>query len=237
MRKVLTFFIIIILTIIQTKNSISHEINKNQIDEIIREFIINNPNVLEKSILNYKESKAKKKFLSILNELKKVSNPKIHHKDKNLTIYEFFDYNCGYCKTMMNRLFETYERDKNFSIVFVELPILSQSSFDASIAALAAHNQNRYIEYHIELMKHQGNLNNSTLIMIAKKLNLDLKLFQDDLSNDRLRVTINKNRKIAQKLKLRGTPAFIIGNTIYPGALKKSDLMEAIKLERINLKK
>ena len=237
MRKVLTFFIIIILTIIQTKNSISHEINKNQIDEIIRDFIINNPNVLEKSILNYKESKAKKKFLSILNELKKVSNPKIHHKDKNLTIYEFFDYNCGYCKTMMNRLFETYERDKNFSIVFVELPILSQSSFDASIAALAAHNQNRYIEYHIELMKHQGNLNKSTLIMIAKKLNLDLKLFQDDLSNDRLRVTINKNRKIAQKLKLRGTPAFIIGNTIYPGALKKSDLMEAIKLERINLKK
>ena len=237
MRKVLTFFIIIILTIIQTKNSISHEINKNQIDEIIREFIINNPNVLEKSILNYKESKAKKKFLSILNELKKVSNPKIHHKDKNLTIYEFFDYNCGYCKTMMNRLFETYERDKNFSIVFVELPILSQSSFDASIAALAAHNQNKYIEYHIELMKHQGNLNKGTLIMIAKKLNLDLKLFQDDLSNDRLRVTINKNRKIAQKLKLRGTPAFIIGNTIYPGALKKSDLMEAIKLERINLKK
>ncbi len=237
MRKVLTFFIIIILTIIQTKNSISHEINKNQIDEIIREFIINNPNVLEKSILNYKESKAKKKFLSILNELKKVSNPKIHHKDKNLTIYEFFDYNCGYCKTMMNRLFETYERDKNFSIVFVELPILSQSSFDASIAALAAHKQNRYIEYHIELMKHQGNLNKGTLIMIAKKLNLDLKLFQDDLSNDRLRVTINKNRKIAQKLKLRGTPAFIIGNTIYPGALKKSDLMEAIKLERINLKK
>ena len=237
MRKVLTFFIIIILTIIQTKNSISHEINKNQIDEIIREFIINNPNVLEKSILNYKESKAKKKFLSILNELKKVSNPKIHHKDKNLTIYEFFDYNCGYCKTMMNRLFETYERDKNFSIVFVELPILSQSSFDASLAALAAHNQNRYIEYHIELMKHQGNLNKGTLIMIAKKLNLDLKLFQDDLSNDRLRVTINKNRKIAQKLKLRGTPAFIIGNTIYPGALKKSDLMEAIKLERINLKK
>ena len=237
MRKVLTFFIIIILTIIQTKNSISHEINKNQIDEIIREFIINNPNVLEKSILNYKESKAKKKFLSILNELKKVSNPKIHHKDKNLTIYEFFDYNCGYCKTMMNRLFETYERDKNFSIVFVELPILSQSSFDASIAALAAHNQNRYIEYHIELMKNQGNLNKRTLIMIAKKLNLDLKLFQDDLSNDRLRVTINKNRKIAQKLKLRGTPAFIIGNTIYPGALKKSDLMEAIKLERINLKK
>ena len=57
------------------------------------------------------------------------------------------------------------------------------------------------------------------------------------MSNDRLRVTINKNRKIAQKLKLRGTPAFIIGNTIYPGALKKSDLMEAIKLERINLKK
>ena len=237
MRKVLTFFIIIILTIIQTKNSISHEINKNQIDEIIREFIINNPNVLEKSILNYKESKAKKKFLSILNELKKVSNPKIHHKDKNLTIYEFFDYNCGYCKTMMNRLFETYERDKNFSIVFVELPILSQSSFDASIAALAAHNQNRYIEYHIELMKHQGNLNKGTLIMIAKKLNLDLKLFQDDLSNDRLRVTINKNRKIAQKLKLRGTPAFIIGKTIYPGALKKSDLLEAIKLERINFKK
>lgn len=237
MKKISTFFIFVILAFTQAKNSLSHEINKNQINDIIREFIINHPNLLEKSILNYKESEAKKKFLNILKELKKVSNPEIHHKDNNLTIYEFFDYNCGYCKTMMNILFEIYEKDKNLSVVFVELPILSKSSFDASLAALASHKQNKYIDYHIELMQHSGNLSRDTILNIAKKLNLNLNMFKDDLSNDRLRSIINKNRKIAQKLKLRGTPAFIIGNTIYPGALKKSDLIEAIKLERINLKK
>ncbi len=237
MKKIFVIILFVILTITSNKNSVSHVINEDQINDIIKNFIIKNPNLIEKSILNYKESKAKKKFLNILKELKNVLNPAMHHNDKNLTIYEFFDYNCGYCKTMTNRVFETYEKDKKLAVVFVELPILSQTSFDASIAALAAHNQNKYIDYHLELMKHQGKINKNLLLKIAKKLNLNLNMFKDDLSNDRLISVINKNRQIAQKLKLRGTPAFIIGNTIYPGALKKSDLKEAIKLERINLKK
>ena len=237
MKKLLTIAIFVISLIFINKISFSHEINENQINNIIKNFIKNNPNLIEKSILDHKEMRAKKKFLNILNELKNVSNPEIQYLKKDLTIYEFFDYNCGYCKTMMKRLLEVYKKDKNLSVTFVELPILSKTSFDASLAALAAYNQNRYLDYHVALMNYQGEINKDVLLKIAKKLNLNLKLFKKDISDNKLIKIINKNRKIAQKLKLRGTPAFIIGKTIYPGALKKSDLLEAIKLERINFKK
>ncbi len=237
MKKLLTIAIFVISLIFINKISFSHEINENQINNIIKNFIKNNPNLIEKSILDHKEMRAKKKFLNILNELKNVSNPEIQYSKKDLTIYEFFDYNCGYCKTMMKRLLEVYKKDKNLSVTFVELPILSKTSFDASLAALAAYNQNRYLDYHVALMNYQGEINKDVLLKIAKKLNLNLKLFKKDISDNKLIKIINKNRKIAQKLKLRGTPAFIIGKTIYPGALKKSDLLEAIKLERINFKK
>ena len=86
-------------------------------------------------------------------------------------------------------------------------------------------------------MSHKGKINESVLFKIAKKLNLNMKIFKEDLSDKKLMNIINSNRKIAQQLKLRGTPAFVIGYTVYPGALKESDLKKAIKLERNNFKK
>mgnify|MGYP001282728587 FL=1 len=237
MKKIITIILFITLSLCIQKVSFSHEIKEEQINEIIKKYIVKNPHILEKSILNYKNLRAKNKFEKILNKLKNISNPEIHNKTKNLTIFEFFDYNCGYCKTMMNTLLKTYKTDKNLSIVFVELPILSKTSLDASVAALAAHKQKKYIEYHIELMSHKGKINESVLFKIAKKLNLNMKIFKEDLSDKKLMNIINSNRKIAQQLKLRGTPAFVIGYTVYPGALKESDLKKAIKLERNNFKK
>ena len=237
MKKIITIILFLILSLSTHKTSFSHEMNEDKIKKIIKKFIIKNPGLLEKSILEHKNLRAKNKFKNILNKLKKISNPEIHNKKHNLTIFEFFDYNCGYCKTMMNTLLKTYESDKNLSIVFVELPILSQTSLDASVASLAAHKQNKYIDYHIELMSHKGKINEKLLLKIAKKLNLNINLFKEDLSNDKLMNIINDNRKVAQQLKLRGTPAFIIGHTVYPGALKESDLKKAIELERNNIKK
>ena len=136
----------------------------------------------------------------------------------------------------MNNLLDAFEEDKKISIIFVEFPILSKSSFKASVASLAAHKQNKYREFHVNLMNYKGKIDNEIFYKIAKKLELNLIQFKNDLFNKDLITVIENNIKIAKLLKLRGTPAFIIGNTVYPGAMSKAEILEAIGLERRKLK-
>ena len=214
------------------KQSFAHDLKKDEINSIIKNFILKNPQVLEKSLQNLNLERSKQNFKIALTDLKKIPNPSLKRANSDITIYEFFDYNCGYCKSVMQNIFNIYKEDKKVEIVFVEYPILSNSSLSAAIASLAARNQNKYFEFHSKLMKHTGKIDDKLLLSFAKELNIDTKKLKNDYSNEKLMLIINKNREIANRLNLRGTPAFIIGNKIYPGAMSEEDIKKAIALER-----
>ena len=214
------------------KQSLAHELNKDDINLFIKNFILDNPQVIEKTLQNLNMKRSKRNFELAINDLRKISNPKLKNANSNITIYEFFDYNCGYCKSVMQNVFNIYKKDKKVDVVFVEYPILSNSSLSASKASLAARKQNKYFEFHTKLMKHTGKIDDNLLLKFAKQLKIDTKKLKSDYSNENLMLIINKNREIASRLNLRGTPAFIIGNTIYPGAMSEQDLERAIVLER-----
>ena len=214
------------------KQSFSHELNKDEINSLINKFILKNPQVIEKTLQNLNLERSKKNFEIALTELRKIPNPKLSSTNSDVTIYEFFDYNCGYCKSVMQNIFNIYKKDKKVEIVFVEYPILSNSSLSAAIASLAARNQKKYFEFHSKLMKHTGKIDDKLLLSFAKDLKIDAKKLKSDYSNEKLMLIINKNREVANKLNLRGTPAFIIGNKIYPGAMSEEDIKKAIVLER-----
>ena len=214
------------------KQSFAHELNKDEINSLINNFILKNPQVIEKTLQNLNLERSKKNFEISLNELRKIPNPKLSSTNSDVTIYEFFDYNCGYCKSVMQNIFNIYKKDKKVEIVFVEYPILSNSSLSAAIASLAARNQKKYFEFHSKLMKHTGKIDDKLLLSFAKDLKIDTKKLKSDYSNEELMLIINKNREIANRLNLRGTPAFIIGNKIYPGAMSEEDIQKAIALER-----
>ena len=224
------FFLILFFSII--KQLLAHELKKDEIDSIIKKFILDNPQIIEKTLQNLNLKRSQKNFELALNDLKKVPNPKLKKANADVTIYEFFDYNCGYCKSVMQNIFNVYKKDKKVEIVFVEYPILSNSSLSAAIASLAARNQNKYFEFHRKLMEHTGKIDDNLLLLIAKELKIDTTKLKNDYSNEKLMLIINNNRKIANRLNLRGTPAFIIGNKIYPGALSEKDIEKAIDLER-----
>ena len=230
------FLLIIFLTFFTQNFARGHEIKEKEINKIIEKFIINNPRMIENSLINFKKSKSKEKFVKTLSKLKKIPNPSLNQYQSDLTIYEFFDYNCGYCKVVMQSLFNVYHSDKKISIVFVELPILSETSVLAALASLAADKQKRYTDFHIKLMKNKGKINENVLFNIAKSLKLNLSKFKNDFSNDKLMSIVNLNREIAKDLNLRGTPAFLIGNSVYAGAMSEEDLIKAIKFERKKLK-
>ena len=214
------------------KQSFAHELNKDEINSLINNFILKNPQVIEKALQNLNLERSKNNFEIALTELRKIPNPKLSSTNSDVTIYEFFDYNCGYCKSVMQNIFNIYKKDKKVEIVFVEYPILSNSSLSAAIASLAARNQNKYFEFHSKLMKHTGKIDDKLLLSFAKELKIDVKKLKSDYSNEKLMLIINKNREIANRLNLRGTPAFIIGNKIYPGAMSEKDIEKAIALER-----
>ena len=224
------FFICFVFSLF--KQSISHELKKDEINSIIKNFILDNPQVIEKTLQNLNLKRSKQNFEAALNELKKIPNPKLKKANSDITIYEFFDYNCGYCKSVMENIFNIYKKDEKVEVVFVEYPILSNSSLSAAIASLAARNQNKYFEFHSKLMKHTGKIDDKLLLSFGKELKINIEKLKSDYSNEQLMLIINKNREIANRLNLRGTPAFIIGNKIYPGAMSEKDIEKAISLER-----
>ena len=214
------------------KQLFAHELNKDEINSIIEKFILENPQVVEKTLQNLNLKRSEKNFELAMTDLKKVPNPKLKRSDADITIYEFFDYNCGYCKSVMQNIFNIYKKDKKVEIVFVEYPILSNSSLSAAVTSLASRNQNKYFEFHTKLMNHSGKIDDKLLLSFAKELKIDTKKLKSDYSNEKLMLIINKNREIADRLNLRGTPAFIIGNKIYPGAMSEKDIEKAIAIER-----
>ena len=228
-RTIFIYISILISFFLIISPSHSHEINKDNIDTIIKKFLKKNPELLKSTLDNYKVSLENQKKQHAINLLKDVNNPGVFSKQADITIYEFFDYNCGYCKSVVRTIMDVLSEDKKINFVFVEFPILSEQSYFAAKAALASKNQNLYNKFHLSLMKINGRVNEEKVFSTAKKIGLDINQLKKDMNNTEIEQQLVKNREIAKLLGLNGTPAFIIGNIIYPGALNLNNLTKIIK--------
>ena len=222
------FSIIFIFALPSHANQMSQE----KIEQIIENFLIKNPQLLRSVLDNYKKDTELEKKKNAIESLKSLKNPGIFQKNADVTIYEFFDYNCGYCKSVVKTIMETISEDKRINVVFVEFPILSQESYTAAVAALASQKQNLYNKFHLSLMKIRGKVDNEKVFKTANEIGLDIQKLKIDMNNSDIPKRLNQNREIAKILNLNGTPAFIIGDVIYPGALTKENLKEIIKKVR-----
>ena len=209
--------------------SYSHEINIEEIETIIKNYLIKNPKIIKSTLDDYKKTAEINKKNNAIKLLKDIENPGIYNENSDITIYEFFDYNCGYCKSVVKTIMDVMSEDKKINLVFVELPILSQNSYIAATAALASEKQGLYNDYHLSLMSVKGRINEDVIFKIAKKTGLNINQLKIDMKNPEIEDKLTKNREIAKLLNLNGTPAFIVGDIIYPGALQKSDLKQIIK--------
>ena len=123
------------------------------------------------------------------------------------------------------------EKDKNVQLVFKELPILGPTSLLGAKAALAADRQGKYIEFHTELMRTRL-INESIIKAICKKLDINQKQLEKDMKLPAIVKALQKNARLAQVLEVHGTPAFLIGRQIIPGAIELDKLTKLIAAER-----
>ena len=209
--------------------SYSHELNIEEIETIIKNYLIKNPKIIKSTLDDYKKTVEINKKNNAIKLLKDIKNPSIYNENSDITIYEFFDYNCGYCKSVVKTIMDVMSEDKKVNFVFVELPILSQNSYIDATAALASEKQGLYNDYHLSLMNVKGRINEDVIFKMAKKTGLNINQLKIDMKNQEIENKLTKNREIAKLLNVNGTPAFIVGDIIYPGALQKSDLKQIIK--------
>lgn len=212
---------------------------KEALNALIADYIKNNPQAIMDSVQAYQvqaqikaEEEATKKLKDHLPALTAADMPSAGNKEGDVTVIEFFDYNCGYCKRAFPDIQKALENDPKVRFVFIEMPILGPTSATAAQWALAAQKQGKYFEFHGALMNHRGSKEEPELTKIAKDLGLDVDKMKADAQSQEIIDRINSNMEIVNDLGIRGTPAFIIGKTIVRGYLGEDGLEKAINDER-----
>ena len=182
------------------------------------------PRILNK--LKVIEEQNNKKNISLYYEdLIRNENLFLGNRNGKDIIIEFFDYNCGYCKRSFPEIMELVSENKNIKVILKELPVLGESSILAAKASIASQKQNKYFEFHQELINFSGLISLSDIKKISKQLGINYEQLQKDMNSDETILLINESYRLADLIGVRGTPAFIINNDLIPGAIGKNEML------------
>ncbi|MEZ5690999.1 MAG: DsbA family protein [Rickettsiales bacterium] len=164
------------------------------------------------------------------------NSPEVGPKDADIVIVEFFDYHCGYCKKALGNIIKLLENDKKVRIVFKEYPILSNNSIEAARTALAVNNidKSKYFDFHRAIFDSPGQISEDFMLNEAKKLGIDPLKLKAEISNPDINKELERNRKLGAEIGAQGTPAMVIGDDFYSGAIPYDALVEIIKRNRAN---
>ncbi len=213
---------------------------KAEMGTIIREYILDNPEVIFEAADKHRANQESAEDVAFNDKRVEYSDflykndaaPSIGSPDADIVIVEFFDYNCGYCRKALADVQEIVKTDKNVRFVFLDMPILSESSRDASAWALAANKQGKYFEYHVALMESSSAKSVDNLAKIATDMGLDAEQMKKDAESPETAAALDKNLLVAQELSIRGTPAFIIGDFLARGYMGIEGMKKMIEEKR-----
>jgi protein-disulfide isomerase len=149
-----------------------------------------------------------------------------------VTLVEFFDYRCPYCKSVSAGLIDTIKSDGNVRLVMKEFPILGAESEYAAEAALAANRQGKYGEFHEAMMTFKGKVTIDDVKRIASEIGVDTAKMERDIGAPDIASMIQRNYDLAQALGITGTPSFVISDQLIPGAVSMEELKKRIVAAR-----
>jgi protein-disulfide isomerase len=212
---------------------------KTEIGTIVREYLLAHPEVLRDAITELDdrekvaEADARRKALADLGG-KLATGPDslvIGNPNGNVTLVEFFDYNCGYCKRALDDMARLMKGDKDLRVVLRDFPILSAPSLDAALVALAAHNQftgDKFWEYHRRLLGEHSPVGRQQALDLAKSMGADMGQLERDAADPKTRAAIQQSLNEAQALALNGTPSYVVGDEAVIGAQGFDELSKRI---------
>jgi protein-disulfide isomerase len=222
----------------------SHDVltpeEKRAVEKVVRDYILANPEivldalkVLEARQRVSKANQARQQLAARRNDiLGDPGSPVGWNLDGDVTIVEFFDYRCPYCRAVAPRLAELKKEDRGIRYVYKEWPILGPVSKVAARAALAAWKQGRYEEFHEALMTYPGQLTEKGVFKTAERLGLDVGRLREDMESPEVAQSLARTKELASALGITGTPAFVIGDALVPGAVSLDQLKSYVRRAR-----
>jgi protein-disulfide isomerase len=217
---------------------------KSEIERIIRDYLVSHPEVLQEAIAELDKrqtaadlEKTKAALASnaetVFNSSRQVvlGNPK-----GDVTMVEFFDYNCGFCKRAMADMLDLLKSDPKLRIVLKEFPVLGVGSVEAAKVAVAARMQDKsgkkYLEFHQKLLGGRGQADKARALAVAKEVGFDVKRIEADMESDEAKVSLEETLKLGETLGLNGTPSYVVGSDIVVGAVGLDALRTKVSTAR-----
>jgi protein-disulfide isomerase len=213
---------------------------RKAIETIIHDYLTKNPDVLldalqaaEDKIKGDARDKAAQALSTRRREIfDDPETPFAGNPKGDVSLVEFFDYRCPYCKQVEPALEALLGEDRQLRLVYKELPVLGADSVTASRAALAAKKQGKYDALHRALMLLKGQINEAAVLKTAESVGLDVERLKRDMASPEIARALKANTELAEALEIRGTPGFVIGNEIVPGAIDLATLKQMIATAR-----
>ncbi|KPN62764.1 Protein-disulfide isomerase [Aliiroseovarius crassostreae] len=208
------------------------QLDETRVRELVLETIRTNPEIVMEAVAILEkrqataQASAQAEVLVNQRELleKDPNAPVLGNPDGDVTVVEFFDYNCPYCKRAMPQVQGLLDADQNVRLVYREWPILGDGSVFAAKAALAARNQGKYEEFHWALMGMKGRAEETTVLRVAKEVGLNIEQLRRDMEAPEVKEHIAASMRLARDLGFNGTPSFVIGDSLVPGFVEQSVL-------------
>jgi len=213
---------------------------RTEIERIIREYLLKNPEVLQEAIGELEKrqavAEAEKHQAAVKDNAKELFNSErqvvVGNPKGDVNFVEFFDYNCGYCKRAMTDMMDLIK----VRVVLKEFPVLGAASTEAARVAVAVRMQDKtgkkYLDFHQKLLSGRGSVDKARAIAAAKEAGLDVARIERDLGSDEVRLSLEESFKLAEKLGLNGTPSYVIGENVVVGAVGLPALKEKVNVAR-----
>src|SRR5918993_513881 len=206
------------------------EEQKQAIGAAVRDYLLKHPELLQEVMAELEKRQAEQQKVAQAGALKESRQTLLNaphsivagNLQGDVTLIEFFDYNCGYCKRALPGVRALAKSDSKLRIVLKDFPVLGPESVEASRVSLAVKNQltgDKLFDFHVKLMETRGRINGERAIAVARELGVDTAKLQRDMESAEVKQAIQDNVVLGDKLGLSGTPAFVVGDEVISGAV------------------
>jgi protein-disulfide isomerase len=218
---------------------------RGEIETIIKEYLLSHPELLQDVMVELEKRQTAAEAEKHRNAVKEhaatiFDSPRqvtVGNPQGDVTVVEFFDYNCGYCKRAMTDMMELIKNDPKLKFVLKEFPVLGEGSVQAAQVAAAVRMQDKtggkkYLEFHQKLLGSRGQVDKARALAVAKEVGFDVARIEKDLASDEVRIQIEESMKLAEALGLNGTPSYVVGADVVVGAVGLNTLKERVNNAR-----
>ena len=215
---------------------------KQEIERIVRDYLLAHPELIEEAITLLRQKREQEAAAAQVRAIEEngaqifdsAHQMVLGNPEGKITLVEFFDYNCGYCKRAVSDMNALLEANPDLRIVMKEFPILSEGSVEAARVSIAVKDKapQSYLKFHQELFNRPGQVTGAKALEVAKDLGLDPTALQAAVNTDDVTGNLQEVQKLAELLGISGTPSYVIGKELVPGAAGYDALQEKVAAMR-----